>query len=52
MFRRKKLFILIPTLLLIPLLLGMVPINMAHKLAQGGDVHARQSRLQQQKLSC
>jgi hypothetical protein len=36
MFRRKKLFILIPTLLLIPLLLGMVPINMAHKLAQGG----------------
>jgi len=36
MLRRKKLFILIPTLLLIPLLLGMVPINMAHKLAQGG----------------
>ena len=36
MFRRKKLLILIPTLLLIPLLLGMIPINMAHKLAQGG----------------
>ena len=36
MFRKKRLFILIPTLLLIPLLLGMVPINMAHKLAQGG----------------
>ncbi len=36
MFRRKKLFILIPALLLIPLLLGMVPINMAHKLAHVG----------------
>jgi hypothetical protein len=36
MFRRKRLFILIPALLLIPLLLGMIPLNMAHKLAQGG----------------
>lgn len=36
MFRRNRLFILIPALLLIPLLLGMVPLNMSHKLAQGG----------------
>jgi hypothetical protein len=36
MFRKKRLFILIPVLLLIPLLLGMIPLNMAHKLAQGG----------------
>ena len=36
MFRRKRLFILIPTLLLIPLLMGMIPLNMAHKMAQKG----------------
>lgn len=36
MFRKKRLFILIPALLLIPLLVGMIPLNMAHKLAQGG----------------
>ena len=36
MVRRKKLFILIPALFLIPILLGIVPLNMAHKLAQGG----------------
>ncbi len=36
MLRRKKLLILIPALLLIPILLGMIPFKMAHKLAQGG----------------
>ena len=36
MLRRKKLLILIPALLLIPILLGMIPLKMAHKLAQGG----------------
>jgi hypothetical protein len=36
MFRRKKLLILIPTLLLIPLLVGMVPLKLANKLARGG----------------
>ena len=36
MVRKKKLLILIPALLLIPILLGMVPLKMAHKLAQGG----------------
>jgi hypothetical protein len=35
MLRRKKLLILIPALLLIPILLGMIPLKMAHKLAQG-----------------
>ena len=36
MVRKKKLLILIPALLLIPVLLGMVPLKKAHKLAQGG----------------
>ena len=36
MFRRKKLLILIPTLLLIPLLAGMIPLKLANKLAHGG----------------
>ena len=36
MFRRKKLLILIPTLLLIPLLVGMIPLKLANKLAHGG----------------
>jgi len=36
MFCKKRLFILIPTLLLIPLLLGMVPLKLANKLAHGG----------------
>ena len=36
MFRRKRWFILIPTLLLIPLLVGMVPMKLANKMARGG----------------
>ena len=36
MVRRKRLLTLIPALLLIPILLGMIPLKMAHKLAQGG----------------
>jgi hypothetical protein len=37
MFRKKRLFILIPVLFLIPLLVGMIPLNMvAHKLVQKG----------------
>jgi len=36
MFRRKRLFILIPTLLLLPLLVGMVPLKLANKMANGG----------------
>jgi hypothetical protein len=36
MFRRKRFFILIPTLLLIPLLVGMIPLKLANKLAHGG----------------
>jgi len=33
MLGRQKLLLLIPTILLIPILLGMTPLNMAHKLA-------------------
>jgi hypothetical protein len=36
MFRRKRWFILIPTLLLVPLLVGMVPMKLANKMARGG----------------
>ncbi len=36
MFCKEKLLILIPTLLLIPLLLGMIPLKLANKLAHGG----------------
>ena len=35
MFRKKRLFILIPALLLIPLLVGMIPLKLANKLAHG-----------------
>jgi len=37
MFHRKKLFILIPALLLIPLLVGMIPLKLVNKLAHGGQ---------------
>ncbi len=43
MLRRQKLLILIPAILLIPILLGMTPLNMAHKLASGGPfTHCKQ----------
>ena len=43
MLGRHKLLILIPTILLIPILLGMTPVNMAHKLASGGPLtHGKQ----------
>jgi len=36
MFQRKKLFVLIPALLLVPLLVGMIPLKMARKPVHGG----------------
>ena len=36
MLRRHKLLIFIPAIILIPILLGMTPLNMSHKLASGG----------------
>ena len=43
MLDRHKLLILIPAILLIPILLGMTPLNMAHKLASGGPfTHGKQ----------
>ena len=45
MLRRHKLLLLIPTILLIPILLGMTPLNMAHKLASGGPfTHCKQAQ--------
>ena len=45
MLRRHKLLILIPAILLIPVLLGMIPLNMAHRLASGGPfTHCKQAQ--------
>jgi hypothetical protein len=43
MLSKRNLLILIPAILLIPILLGMTPLNMAHKLATGGPLaHGKQ----------
>ena len=43
MLSRHKLLLLIPAILLIPILFGMIPLNMAHKLASGGPLsHCKQ----------
>ena len=43
MLSRNKLLILVPALFLIPILLGMTPLNMAHRLASGGTAaHCKQ----------
>jgi len=35
MFRRSKLFIFIPAIILLPILLGMTPLNFVHKIGNG-----------------
>ena len=46
MLGRPKLLLLIPTILLIPILLGMTPLNVAHNLASGGlFTHCKQAQL-------
>jgi len=43
---KHKLLFIIPAILLIPILLGMTPLNMAHKLANGGPfAHGKQTCL-------
>jgi hypothetical protein len=43
MLGRHKLLLLIPSILLIPILLGMTPLNMAHRLSSGGpSTHCKQ----------
>lgn len=43
MLRRHKLIILISVMLLVPILVGMIPLNMAHRLASVGHfVHGKQ----------
>ncbi len=45
MLNRHKLLLLIPAILLIPILFGMIPLNMAHKLASGGPFsHCKQAQ--------
>jgi hypothetical protein len=46
MLDRRKLIIFIPAIILIPIILGMTPLNMAHKLASGGPfTHGKQVQL-------
>jgi hypothetical protein len=43
--RRHEYLLLIPTILLIPIVFGMTPLNMAHKLASGGPfTHCKQAQ--------
>jgi hypothetical protein len=43
MLSRHKLLFFIPAILLIPILFGMTPLNMAHRLASGGPLaHCKQ----------
>jgi hypothetical protein len=45
MLGKNKLLFIIPAILLIPILLGMPPLNMAHKLASGGPfTHCKQAQ--------
>jgi hypothetical protein len=45
MLGRHQLLILIPAILLVPILLGMTPLNMAHRLASGGPFnHCKQAQ--------
>jgi hypothetical protein len=45
MVRRHKLLILIAAIILIPILLGMIPLNMANKLASGAPfTHCKQAQ--------
>ena len=44
MLGRHKLLILIPAIILIPILLGMTPLNMSYRLASGGPSnHGKQA---------
>jgi hypothetical protein len=43
MLGKRKLLLIIPAILLIPILLGMTPLKMGHKLASGGPfTHGKQ----------
>ncbi|MGZ6200589.1 MAG: hypothetical protein ACXWM6_03620 [Thermodesulfobacteriota bacterium] len=45
MSSRHKLLMFIPAILLIPILFGMIPLNMAHRLASGGPfTHCKQAQ--------
>ena len=45
MLGRHKLLLLIPAVILIPILLGMTPLNMAHRMASGGPfTHCKQAQ--------
>ena len=45
MLGRHKLLFLIAAIILIPILLGMIPLNIAHRLASGGPfTHCKQAQ--------
>jgi len=46
MVSKHRLLIVIPAITLIPLLLGLIPLNIAHKLSKGNPfVHCKQMQL-------
>ncbi len=52
MLGRHKLLLLIPAIVLIPIILGIPPVSMAHKLATGGPfTHCKQVQLRNHCLS-
>ena len=51
MLSRHKLYLFIPAIILIPIILGMIPLNMAHRLASGSSsAHCKQAQLSNQCL--
>jgi len=45
MLSRHKLLLLVPAILIIPILFGMTPLNMAHRLGNGGPfTHCKQAQ--------
>jgi hypothetical protein len=44
MVGRSKWFIMIPAIILIPILLGMTPLNLLHKLGSGCVFHDKQAQ--------
>jgi hypothetical protein len=52
MFRKVRVFILIPALLLIPLLLGTIPLKLMNKVAHGGPFADSRNKQECCKKDC
>ena len=51
MLGRHKLLLLIPAVILIPILLGMTPLNMSSQISKRGPFHSLQASPMDQLLS-